>query len=298
MLPNLLIPGPGKTGTSFLASSISQHPDIYMIPEKEIHFFSLYNSALSSSFDEFIAEWIVRYEFKASHGYAGQRYLVDASPSSFAAECGSKAISDTLGEDVKALIVIRNPAERAFSEYIHHVINCITDSSFSETLREKERFLSGCYYSDRLEKFMDSFPGRCHVIRFDDMAAFPKPVFAFIFKWLDLPPFEPDPSTGKNVTAGEPVLFGTLDEFVDESFNGLRDSIDLERSVFLKWRERNSFTFNASEYTLRFLENLKRQFTPAITEEEKIIINKTYFERDILRLERITGYNLSNWLGK
>ena len=111
-----------------------------MIPEKEIHFFSLYKKALSPSFEHFIEHGIVGYEFTASKGYTGQRYLLDASPSSFTAECGSKAISDTLGDDVKALIVIRNPAERAFSEYIHHVINFYTCCSFSEALQENEIF--------------------------------------------------------------------------------------------------------------------------------------------------------------
>src|SRR3954454_20333199 len=40
VLPNYLIVGAPKCGTSSLARWLEQHPDVYMVPEKELHFFT------------------------------------------------------------------------------------------------------------------------------------------------------------------------------------------------------------------------------------------------------------------
>ncbi len=269
-----------------------------MIPEKEIQFFNRYTkNSKFKSFDEFLDRGIVGYETTASNGYSGQRYLIDASPSSFSAECGPKSIADTLGEDVQVLITIRNPAERAFSDYIHHVVNWANCSSFSETLQENEEFMQECYYSDRLEQFMNIFPGRCHILLFENLTEQPNQVFASIFQLLDLAPFEMEPAVGKNTTAGEPVNFGTLDDLLDVETADMPDFINVQRSIFLHWRERNNITVNASDRALDYIAGLQQNFTKELSSEDKVIINRKHFEPDILELERLTGYDLSAWLG-
>ena len=40
MLPNFLIIGAQKAATTWLARSLEQHQDVFMAPEKEIHFFN------------------------------------------------------------------------------------------------------------------------------------------------------------------------------------------------------------------------------------------------------------------
>jgi len=44
-LPNLIIPGVSKSGTTSLKNYLNQHPDIYIVGQKEIHFFT-YNYSI------------------------------------------------------------------------------------------------------------------------------------------------------------------------------------------------------------------------------------------------------------
>ena len=58
--PTFVIPGASKSGTSSLHHYLSAHPDIYMPPEKELHFFSRdanYEQGLNAYEAHFTACW-------------------------------------------------------------------------------------------------------------------------------------------------------------------------------------------------------------------------------------------------
>ena len=70
-LPNLFIPGAGKSGTSSLHKYLNQHPDIYMSKNKEPHFFCHddFNSKWEA-YLQFYQEGIdKRYRGESSTGY-------------------------------------------------------------------------------------------------------------------------------------------------------------------------------------------------------------------------------------
>ena len=49
MLPNFLIIGAQKSGTSWLSECLREHPDVYISEQKEIYFFSDYDDMGSSA---------------------------------------------------------------------------------------------------------------------------------------------------------------------------------------------------------------------------------------------------------
>jgi hypothetical protein len=59
-MPNFLIIGAAKAGTTALYSYLKQHPQIYMSPEKEPHFFAFEGEKLNFGGTAGDREWLNR----------------------------------------------------------------------------------------------------------------------------------------------------------------------------------------------------------------------------------------------
>jgi len=117
MLPNFIIVGAPKAGTTSLYHYLSEHPDVFMSEPKEVNFFSK---------EEIEAQGLYYTDFKVKDMGAYQR-LFDGVKHEKAVGEGSvsylyypdtpKKIKVAL-PDVKIIILLRNPVERAFSHYL------------------------------------------------------------------------------------------------------------------------------------------------------------------------------------
>ena len=110
ILPNMMCLGPLKCGTTTLYTVCEGHPDIMVPSFKEPHFFvdeKKYKKGL---------QW---YSNTYYSKYNNQKYISDFTPSYFANELAIKRISQDLGPDVKLMYVLRNPAKRSYSHYLH-----------------------------------------------------------------------------------------------------------------------------------------------------------------------------------
>ena len=120
-LPNFLIIGAQKSGTTWLAHILSQHDDIF-IPLNEIHFFNKENNYKKG------LEWYSNH-FKEAKGYQiiGEKtpnyFWITEKPikSKYAEHAPfiNKKIYETL-PNVKIIILLRNPVERAISAINHY----------------------------------------------------------------------------------------------------------------------------------------------------------------------------------
>lgn len=117
-LPNFLIIGAQKSGTTWLAKNLKQHPDVFM-PNYEIHYFDKdYNFRQNIAWykkhfipvknEKAIGEKTPDYLWANGHGVEG--HLSDVH----------RNIYDTLPE-AKLVAVLRNPVERAISA-VNHLI--------------------------------------------------------------------------------------------------------------------------------------------------------------------------------
>ena len=107
MLPNAFIIGVQKSGTTFLAHLLMQHPDICFSKKKELHFFSKeHNRKKGMDFYE-----------KCFEPYNGEKVIMEGTPGYMASEMAMKDISDSLGSDMKILVIMRDPVKRLVSQY-------------------------------------------------------------------------------------------------------------------------------------------------------------------------------------
>ena len=146
-LPNFLVVGAMKSGTTSLWRYLRQHPQIYMpklkeprflassifikLGEEHYKFHRICKSSPICTFDDYI-ELFRDVKEEIAIGEASPHYLYLYSKT-------IPTIKNYLG-DVKIVIILRNPADRAFSAYKHNfLINRTETKSFEKCLELEEK---------------------------------------------------------------------------------------------------------------------------------------------------------------
>lgn len=201
-LPNLVLPGPGRAGTTSLFWYLAQHPDICHSSIKE----TLYFTSLSETEEGASGRLPPAAEYREYfHRYAGQRYLMEASPRYF--QGGRRLVSalTSMLPDVSVLVTLRDPASRTWSMYryarSHGFIPA--EQTFDEYVdRCEELFRAGelqsaanrPYWSTRASRYADHLPPwlehlppqRVHVVFFEDLVADVPGTLERLCDWLEI----------------------------------------------------------------------------------------------------------------
>lgn len=171
-LPNFFIAGAPKAGSTSLYRYLDQHPQIFMSPLKEPHFFSdeirvenfedpfrLKARANTEALRKFLAgpmtgrcsggpvsEW--EDYVKLFRHASGEKAIGEASVCYLWSETAARNIAARIPE-AKILIVLRNPVDRAFSQYVHMLMFAEAHVSFRDhmqaSLRSTSRRFSPTY---------------------------------------------------------------------------------------------------------------------------------------------------------
>ncbi|WNH08610.1 sulfotransferase family protein [Thalassobellus suaedae] len=148
--PNFLIVGAAKCGTTALDGYLKQHPEVFLPEVKECRYFSNVeennkNPYTNKDHVEFISNSNEYYDL-----YKGVNTPIagDISPDYlYYYETSIKKIKKELEENTKIIILIRNPVQRAFSNYLHILREGYNSLSFDEIIeKEKDWVKTGVYY--------------------------------------------------------------------------------------------------------------------------------------------------------
>ena len=140
-LPDFIIPGAAKSGTTSLYQILNQHPDIFFPKSKKEPFYFSFGGEKPNYEDE---------QFNAIPVYQTDDYLNLYTEADDSQICGDASTSylylheesianmkklygDDLAE-VKVIIILRNPVDRAFSHYTYLVRNGFENRPFEEAI--------------------------------------------------------------------------------------------------------------------------------------------------------------------
>jgi hypothetical protein len=141
MLPNFIIIGAQRGGTTSLYHYITKHPKIIPALQKEIHFFDInYKKGVSWYQSQFRQNFSFRLIFKKKK--IKEHITGEASPYYIYHPHVPKRISKII-PDVKLLALLRNPIERAFSHYHHERSMGVEKMSFEDAIKEEPKRLKG-----------------------------------------------------------------------------------------------------------------------------------------------------------
>lgn len=142
MLPNFLGIGAQKSGTTWLHKMLKQHPEIFLPSKKELMFFDN-----ESNFNKIGIEGYEKY-FQGSNNYSavgeitpGYLWSSGSCLNQYKINPFREKIPERirffLGNNVKLIVILRNPVDRAISAYFHHLNKGrikINDNILKETL--------------------------------------------------------------------------------------------------------------------------------------------------------------------
>ena len=195
MLPNLLIIGVPKAGTTSIFSYLNLHKDVFGSNPKEPGYFH------PLRWGEKLVN-IAKYE-KAFSGYSNQKYAMEATPGYF---YGGKKVSDKMKNllpNSKVIIVLRNPVQRLFSFYkyklsLGHIDSGLSFDDYLEKCKsmpinekiKKENYdfwgMEGGLYADLLEAWHSTYGDNIKVCFFDDLVKDRVQFTSDICSWLGI----------------------------------------------------------------------------------------------------------------
>ena len=138
-LPNTIIVGAQKAGTSSLFSYLTQHPAIQGSCRKEVHYFDGGFDPRVDSYKK--GQYWYRAHFPLKTKVARQNRIIEATPSYlFIPSVPERIVS--LIPDAKIIAVLRDPAERAISNFFHEVRAGREARSIMQALHEEDDLLN------------------------------------------------------------------------------------------------------------------------------------------------------------
>ena len=169
--PNFLLVGAAKSGTTSLFNYLTQHSDIYIPEVKECRFFSQLPKNYKGLGAEFFPNSGITDERVYFNLFSGHEDKVCGDMSNdylYYYEKSIKNIKKYLGNEIKIVIVLRNPIDRAYSNYMHHIRDGWENISFEQALDDENRRIeenwgwsyhyvkTGMYYY-QVKAYLDNF---------------------------------------------------------------------------------------------------------------------------------------------
>ena len=269
--PNFFIVGAPKAGTTSLYNYLRRTPGVYMSPMKEPRYFTAIDPIEVTAMPPVRAKAEYLRLFQGAKdavaiGEASVTYLRDPET--------PRRIQEAV-PGARIIMLLRDPVERAFSDYLMHVREGWQTLSFQEALRT-DLYLEKGFYAEQVKRYLDIFgPERVKIIIFEEFVQDTKGAISDVLKFL-----------GVN---GQPPLS------VGEAHNAfamprVRWAYRLIRN---RWARRAARALIPAP--LRMLVKgrvlLKKVSKPAMPQEAGKFLEELYRD-DVRRLEEILGRTL------
>lgn len=268
MLPNFLVIGAPRSGTSWIHRNLMIHPQVFVPRMKEVHFFDAnyekgleyYESVFAGRTDEIAVG-------ETTPAYLHGAYSDNNIPALIKRDL----------PDVRLIASLRNPVERAYSRYLHAKARFDKNASlsFEEKLEDRPEFVKEGFYADQLSRYLDHFErDRILVLLYDELVSHPAEFMRKIYDFIG----------------------------VDDSFNAGLDDTHINASVGKKRLAKSKFLWFVSKglhYAglyghadkIRKANSVEVKPMSADTRNRLIEIYRPENER----LAGLIGQDLSNW---
>jgi len=200
-LPNFLVIGAAKCGTTALYEYLSQHPDVFMSPVKEPRFFALEGEPLhfggpdAEVTNEVSINELDTY-LSLFEGVRDEQAIGEASPLYLYHPRAPQRIKHYI-PNVKMIAILRDPVERAFSGYVMNVMHGREKMSFEDAVQNEpqrisENWIWGRYmdvgrYTTQLERYYRHFHReQLRIYLYEDLKTDAAGLMRDVFTYLDV----------------------------------------------------------------------------------------------------------------
>jgi hypothetical protein len=218
-LPNFFIVGAPKAGTTSLYAYLDQHPQVYMSPIKEPNYFAfemrlenfseemrpritreigeleeyLRGDMRERRFGGFVSNW--EDYLKLFRHVSDEIAIGEATPIYLWSETAARNIAARIPQ-ARIIINLRNPADRAYSQYLQMLTTGVIGRSFrgqiDANLRcENKQFgtlwplLEFGRYFEQVKRYLNEFPrSQIHISLYEDLERVPELLVSDLFTFL------------------------------------------------------------------------------------------------------------------
>ena len=299
-LPNFLIFGVQKAGTTSIYNYLKQHPQVFMSPVKETNFMEHapleFDEAAEPATPQFDAKGrrklLTIHDYKSLfEGVRDEVAIGEASPNYLFHHERTVQTIQKYVPNTKLIAILRNPVDRAYSDYLMHVREVIGEPKpLAIQLEQKAEtsytLLKGKYY-EGIKHFLDVFGSeQVKVFLYDDLStdsvAFMRDIYNFIGVDRSF-----DVNTKQRKQMAEVPKFQTINQLL---------------------RTENPFRIAARSLLRKVLSEEKRQqlrsrliavnsqgkeSMPLSAEDRQLL--ETYYREDVQQLQDLIGQDLSRW---
>lgn len=295
-LPNLIIIGAMKSGTTSLHHYLDLHPEIQMSRQKELNFFVEDRN------------WYRGIAWYKSHFMGGTKIRGESSPlySNYPVWQGVPQRMHSLIPNAKLIYLVRDPVERIVSQYTHFYAERCEHRPLSAVLSSLSNnfYVNRSRYFHQLSRFLKFFSkSQILVVTSESLARSPKKTMRDIFQFLEVDPdfefkFRPN-SLSRLLTFGPSILKPNA-----------HYSMKMHRSI---WKRR--LRVPTSHWTIAAINRAVNQlpsevacharklaYWPFSERIKRLVVDDElrsrlldYLSSDIQRLQDYTGYDFAEW---
>jgi len=283
-LPNLLVLGVQKSGTTWLFRQLENHPEVFSPEKKELFFFNQKPEKVSENLEEYRSQFPLNPQKKIyAEASANYFWLRDSNSKldderSLLNQCWNtdEMVKQHVGDDVKFIIAIRHPIARAISVFYHNfrrgrVSN--TDTILTAG-RELGMLDMGCYKRS-ISRWLNTYPrDKFHFVSFEEIKLHPERVMSSVYDFLDVENIDLFPDKGTRNSGFKLMSYG--------GFIGVDvQSMEKANRAFLK---QNEETVSINDF-------------PKVFKDEVSVMTRWY-KPHIKYLENTLGWDLAHWHSK
>lgn len=180
-LPNLIVIGAMKSGTTSLHSYLNLHPEIEMSRQKELIFFIKERN------------WDRGLDWYRSHFRGTTKIKGESSPgyTNYPTWKNVPQRMFSVVPNTKIIYLLRNPIERIVSHYVHDYASGKEDRNFETAMSElnNNRYVKRSQYFAQIEQYLRFYPSsQILLITSEELARLPQKTMRAIFKFLQVDP--------------------------------------------------------------------------------------------------------------
>jgi hypothetical protein len=267
-LPDFVIIGAAKAATTWLSYNLGAHPQVFL-PSEELHYFS--------RFHDQGADWYRRHFRDAQ-----ETQLIGEKSASYLADAATPLRLHGLLPRARLIAQLRNPIERAYSDYCMHYrrgqVSTDIDRYLDPARTPIPRLLDHGFYHGQLMNFMRVFPPeQIRILLYDDIRRRPSHVFADVCGFLGI-----DDTVAPQ--SGESRIKDKATAVIPPAARRLLAPL---KELVAPYRQTRAFVAVRGLFarTLRY-----PPLTPALRERLAAL-----YAEDIARLSELLGRDLSIW---
>jgi Sulfotransferase domain len=220
-MPDFLIIGARKCGTTFLYDLLTRHPYVEPAAKKELHYFDIL-------FEEEGLEWYRRC-FPAPRWKDGRRIITGEATPYLDDSDGTHLVPERVARVLpraRLIALLRNPVERAYSDYQQARRKGREPLTFEEAIEAEQtrtrvhrRYLSRSTYVHHLLQWSKYFGGeQMLVLKSEDFFERTQGTLERVLDFLDLPNWGPEALENRNKGKYEPEMDPATRQRLEEYF--------------------------------------------------------------------------------